>query len=74
MSWSRYLREVEFTIEKEPFRVGGFQRASQARSTTPGFHNCKWVVKKYLQAVVDDIEAVKQTVEQYTKKSFKCTR
>ena len=34
-----------------------------------GLHNCKWVVKKYLQAAVDNIEAVKQTVEQHTKKA-----
>ena len=64
MSWSRNPQEVEFAIEKEPFGTGGFRRAFQASSITPGFHNCKWVVKKYLQAAVDDIEAV----EQHTKK------
>ena len=31
------------------------------------------VNESYLQAAVDDIEAVMQTVEQYMKKSFKCT-
>ena len=68
MSWSRNPQEVEFAIEKEPFGIGGFWRAFQASSTTPGYHNCKWVVKKYLQAAIDNIEAVKQTVEQHTKK------
>ena len=68
MSWSRNPQEVEFAIEKKPFGTGGFRRAFQASSTTAGFHNCKWVVKKYLQAAVDNIEAVKQTVEQHTKK------
>lgn len=68
MGWSRSPQEVEFAMEKEPFGTGGFRRAFRATSITAGFHNCKWVVKKYLPAAVDNIKVVKQTVEQHTKK------
>ena len=68
MSWSGNPEEVEFTIEKEPFGIGGFRKAFQATSKTTGFQNCKWVVKKYLPAAVENIEAIKQTLEQHTKK------
>ena len=68
MSWSRNPQEVEFSIEKEPFGIGGFRKAFQATSKTPGFQNSKWVVKKNLQAALENIEAIKQTLEQHTKK------
>ena len=60
--------EKEFAIEKEPLGIGGFQKAFHASSTRTRFHHCKWVIKQYLQAAVDNIKAIKQTVEQHTKK------
>ena len=56
MAWSSNSTTVEFSIEKEPFGVGGFREAFKARTKARGFVNCLWVVKKYLSSTEATIE------------------
>jgi hypothetical protein len=51
MSWSETPIMVEFTIEPEPFGVGGFRKAFRATSSHKNFRSFTWVIKKYLPKV-----------------------
>ena len=68
MAWSGSPTTVEFAVEKEAFGEGGFRKAFKATSTTPGFRDRQWVVKRYIQASFNIINAINQTIEQPTKK------
>ena len=68
MAWSSNSTTVEFSIEKEPFGVGGFREAFKARTKARGFANCLWVVKKYLKSTEATIDQTNQTVEQHSRK------
>ena len=68
MAWSRFPTTVEFAVEEEAFGEGRFQKAFKATSTTPGFRDQKWVVKRYIKSSFDIIKAINQTVEQHTRK------
>ncbi len=51
MSWSETPIIAEFTIEPEPFGVGGFRKAFKSTSHHKSFEGSTWVVKKYLRKV-----------------------
>ena len=68
MTWSRTPSNIEFTIDEEPFGVGGFRKAFKAKSLEKEFTSNTWVVKKYMAKAVEDITTTGQTVEQHTKK------
>ena len=51
MSWSETLIVAEFTIEPQPFGVGGFRKAFKAVSPHKKFEASTWVIKKYLPKV-----------------------
>lgn len=69
LSWSMLSRKVEFTIEKEAIGEGGFRKAFKASSTSPGFSGRTWVVKRFLEHVVKEIEGdLGQSMEDHTKK------
>jgi hypothetical protein len=68
MAWSCNSTTVKFSIENQPFGVGGFREAFKARTKACGFSNCLWVVKKYLSFTEATVEESNQTVEQHTRK------
>ena len=68
MVWSKLQTAVDFTIEPEPFGVGGFRQAFHATSDHKDFKNTKWVVKRYLPKAIKDITETNQTLEEHTKK------
>ena len=68
MCWSSMPNVVDFTIEEEPFGVGGFRKAFKSKSMGKDFLKNTWVVKKYLATAIEDIQATGQTIEQHTKK------
>ena len=51
MSWSETPIVAEFTIEPQPFGVGGFRKAFKAVSHHKKFEASTWVIKKYLPKV-----------------------
>lgn len=51
MSWSETPIVAEFTIEPQPFGVGGFRKAFKAVSHHKKFKASTWVIKKYLPKV-----------------------
>jgi hypothetical protein len=51
MSWSETPIIAEFTIEPEPFGVGGFRKAFKSTSHHKSFEGSTWVIKKYLRKV-----------------------
>lgn len=51
MSWSETSIIVEFTIEPEPFGIGGFRKAFKSTSHHRKFTGSTWVIKKYLPKV-----------------------
>ena len=51
MSWSETPIVAEFTIEPQPFGVGGFRKAFKAASHHKKFKASTWVIKKYLPKV-----------------------
>ena len=59
---------VDFSIEPEPFGIGGFRKAFKATSNDRGFNGSTWVVKRYLEKAAVDIIAIGQTLEEHTKK------
>ena len=62
-------RKVEFTIEKKSIGEGCFRKAFKASSTCPGFSGQTWVVKRYLESVVKEIEEdLGQSMDDHTKK------
>ena len=48
---------VDFSIEPEPFGIGGFRKAFKATSNDRGFNGSTWVVKRYLEKAAVDIIA-----------------
>ena len=69
LSWSMLPRKVEFTIEKKSIGEGGFRKAFKASSTCPSFSGQTWVVKRFLEHVVKEIEGdLGQSMEDHTKK------
>ena len=51
MSWSETPIVAEFTIEPQPFGVGGFRKSFKAVSHHKKFEASTWVIKKYLPKV-----------------------
>ena len=69
LSWSMLPRKVEFTIEKKSIGEGDFRKAFKASSTCPGFSGQIWVVKRYLESVVKEMEGdLGQSMDDHTKK------
>ena len=69
MVWSKLQTAVDFTIEPEPFGIGGIRQAFHATSDHKDFKNTKWAVKRYLPKAIKDITETNQTLEEHTKKS-----
>lgn len=68
MEWTTVPSDVEFVIEIEHFASGGFRKAFKAKSLTKGYTDTTWVVKRYLDKALQDIEATGQTPEEHTRK------
>ena len=51
MSWSEIPIVAEFTIEPQPFGVGGFRKAFKSVSYHKNFTDSTWLIKKYLPKV-----------------------
>ena len=69
MVWSTVDIPVEFQISKDLLGQGGFRKAYRAKSNTQEFLNAEWVVKRYkTSALIKEIEAMNQSVEQHTRK------
>ena len=68
MVWTKRPTTVEFSIESEPFGTGGFQKVLKATSNDNGFQGSMWVVKRYLEKVLEDIIAIGQALEEHAKK------
>ena len=69
LEWSTLPRAAEFIVEGNSFASGGFREAYKASSITEEFSGKTWVIKKYLDRALDDMELTKQTPEEHTKKS-----
>lgn len=69
MQWSAKPLEVEFVIETDKFASGGFRDAYKATSLTQGFTNKSWVIKKYRENTLNDIETTGQLPEEHTRKA-----
>ena len=54
---------VDFSIEPEPFGIGGFRKAFKATSNDRGFNGSTWVVKRYLEKAAVDIIASHRRVQ-----------
>lgn len=68
MTWSSKPTSVKFCIEKDLLGQGGFREVYKATSSTPGFSDTVWVVKKYLLEALAIIKSTKQTIEEHTMK------
>lgn len=68
MLWSTIQLPVEFVISTDLLGEGGFRKAYKATSTTREFNHCHWVVKRYKESAVKEIEETNQTLEAHTKK------
>ncbi|CAB3996244.1 Retrovirus-related Pol poly from transposon TNT 1-94 [Paramuricea clavata] len=69
MTWYSSPVKVNFVVDKDPLGTGGLRQAFKATSKIKGFDHTTWVVKKYVPKTVLDIEVLRQTVEQHTKKT-----
>ena len=69
MLWSNFPIKAEFMIEDSPLGSGGFREAFKATSTTDGFKERTWVIKKYLEQALDFIEQTNETEQTHTQKS-----
>ena len=69
MAWAKMPLAVDFRMEDEPFGTGGFRKAYKATSSTPGFSDTTWVIKKYLPSTLDGIAATNQNAESHTRKA-----
>ncbi|CAB3977533.1 Hypothetical predicted protein [Paramuricea clavata] len=75
MTWTTKPIKEEFVVEEDVFGVGGFReifKATVANSSTAEFSDTTRVIKKYLPGALTVIDITKQTVEEHTKKWFKC--
>ena len=68
IAWSSQPKNVDFTIDVEPFETGGFRKAYKAISVEKEFEGCTWVIKRYLPKTIEDISTIGQTVEDHTRK------
>lgn len=68
MTWSTNPMTVEFVVEEEVLGMGGFREVFKATSSTKGFTESTWVVKKYLPEAISVIEKTKQSIEDHTRK------
>ena len=66
MLWSNFPIKAEFMIEHSPLGSGGFREAFKATSTTDGFKERTWVIKKYLEQALNFIEQTNETEQTHT--------
>ena len=69
MLWPSIPSEAEFVVSEKPFANGGFREAFKATSTTGGFKDITWVVKKYTNHTKEILEQMNQTEEAHAQKS-----
>ncbi len=66
MAWSVLSIAAEFVIEDDILGEGAFRKAYKATSTTKGFADTDWVIKRYIECAIKVIEDTQQTVEDHT--------
>ena len=66
-AWSAVPTKTKFKIEDKEFAEGGFLLAFNATSSCKGFTG-KWVMKKYKEETLTEIERLNQDVEQQARK------
>jgi len=68
MTWSNLPIPVEFIIASEMLGEGGFRKAYKAKSSTKDFAKSEWVIKRYKESAIKEIEEIQQTLAGHTKK------
>ncbi len=74
LTWSNVPAPVEFEISEDVLGKGGFRKAYKATTTTKGYAEKTWVVKRYKQEALAIIGEIGQTVEDQVKKVWKLSR
>ncbi len=65
---------MEFEISEDVLGEGGFHKAYKATTTTKGYAEKTWVVKRYKQEALAIIGEIGQTVKDQVKKVWKLSR